>query len=114
MLLGAAQYLAETRNFNGTVVVIIQPAEEGGGGGKEMCDDGLMDRFGVQEVYGMHNWPGVPVGEFSIRPGAFFAATDKIEILVEGRGGHAAKPQQTVDPSVVAAHLVTALQTIVS
>ncbi len=114
MLLGAAQYLAETRNFNGTVVVIFQPAEEGGGGGKEMCDDGLMDRFGVQEVYGMHNWPGVPVGQFSIRPGAFFAATDKIEILVEGKGGHAAKPQQTVDPSVVAAHLVTALQTIVS
>ncbi|MEM6587957.1 MAG: M20 aminoacylase family protein [Pseudomonadota bacterium] len=114
MLLGAAQYLAETRNFNGTVVVIFQPAEEGGGGGKEMCEDGLMDRFGVQEVYGMHNWPGVPVGEFSIRPGAFFAATDKIEIMVEGKGGHAAKPQQTVDPSVVAAHLVTALQTIVS
>ncbi|MEM7733243.1 MAG: M20 aminoacylase family protein [Pseudomonadota bacterium] len=114
MLLGAAQYLAETRNFNGTVIVIFQPAEEGGGGGKEMCDDGLMDRFGVQEVYGMHNWPGMPVGTFSIRPGAFFAATDKIEILVEGKGGHAAKPQQTVDPSVIAAHLVTALQTIVS
>lgn len=114
MLLGAAQYLAETRNFNGTVVVIFQPAEEGGGGGKEMCDDGLMDRFGVQEVYGMHNWPGMPLGAFSIRPGPFFAATDKIEIVVEGKGGHAAKPQQTVDPSVVAAHLVTALQTIVS
>ncbi|MEL6646570.1 MAG: M20 aminoacylase family protein [Pseudomonadota bacterium] len=114
MLLGAAQYLSETRNFDGTVVVIFQPAEEGGGGGKEMCDDGLMERFGVQEVYGMHNWPGVPVGEFSIRPGPFFAATDKIEITVEGKGGHAAKPQQTVDPSVVAAHLVTALQTIVS
>ncbi|MEL6313915.1 MAG: M20 aminoacylase family protein [Pseudomonadota bacterium] len=114
MLLGAAQYLAETRNFNGTVVVIFQPAEEGGGGGREMCDDGLMDRFGVQEVYGMHNWPGVPVGEFSIRPGAFFAATDKIEITVVGKGGHAAKPQETIDPSVVAAHLVTALQTIAS
>ncbi|MEO0749017.1 MAG: M20 aminoacylase family protein [Pseudomonadota bacterium] len=114
MLLGAAQYLAETRNFNGTVVVIFQPAEEGGGGGREMCDDGLMDRFGVQEVYGMHNWPGVPVGEFSIRAGAFFAATDKIEITVVGKGGHAAKPQETIDPSVVAAHLVTALQTIAS
>ena len=114
MLLGAAQYLAETRNFNGTVVVIFQPAEEGGGGGREMCEDGLMDRFGVQEVYGMHNWPGVPVGEFSIRPGAFFAATDKIEITVVGKGGHAAKPQETIDPSVVAAHLVTALQTIAS
>jgi hippurate hydrolase len=114
MLLGAAQYLAETRNFDGTVVVIFQPAEEGGGGGKEMCDDGLMDRFGVQEVYGMHNWPGIPVGAFCIRPGPFFAATDKIEIQIEGKGGHAAKPQQTIDPSVVAAHLVTAIQTIVS
>ncbi|MEO0753074.1 MAG: amidohydrolase, partial [Pseudomonadota bacterium] len=114
MLLGAAQYLAETRNFDGTVVVIFQPAEEGGGGGKEMCDDGLMERFSVQEVYGMHNWPGVPVGEFSIRSGPFFAATDKIEIVVEGKGGHAAKPQQTVDPSIVCAHLVTAFQTIVS
>lgn len=114
MLLGATQYLAETRNFNGTVVVIFQPAEEGGGGGKEMCDDGLMERFGVQEVYGMHNWPGMPLGSFSIRPGPFFAATDKIEIMVEGKGGHAAKPQETVDPSVVSAHLVTALQSIVS
>ncbi|MEM8536561.1 MAG: M20 aminoacylase family protein, partial [Pseudomonadota bacterium] len=114
MLLGAAQYLAETRNFNGTAVVIFQPAEEGGGGGREMCEDGLMDRFGVQEVYGMHNWPGVETGTFAIRSGAFFAATDKFDIVVEGRGGHAAKPQETVDPSVVGAHLVTALQTIVS
>jgi amidohydrolase len=114
MLLGAAQYLAETRNFNGTVVVIFQPAEEGGGGAKVMCDDGLMDRFGVQEVYGMHNWPGRPLGSFAIRPGPFFAATDKIEITVEGKGGHAAKPQETIDPGVIAAHLITALQSIVS
>uniref|UniRef100_UPI003B5245AF M20 aminoacylase family protein n=1 Tax=Roseovarius indicus TaxID=540747 RepID=UPI003B5245AF len=114
MLLGAAKYLAETRNFNGTVAVIFQPAEEGGGGGKEMCDDGMMERFGIQEVYGMHNWPGVPMGQFAIRPGAFFAATDKIEILVEGKGGHAAKPHETVDPSVMAAHLLTAIQSIAS
>jgi hippurate hydrolase len=114
MLLGAARYLAETRNFDGTAVLIFQPAEEGGGGGREMCDDGLMDRFGIQEVYGMHNWPGVPEGQFAIRPGPFFAATDKFEIEVTGRGGHAAKPHDTVDTTVVASHLVLALQTIVS
>ena len=114
MLLGAAQYLSETRNFDGTAVVIFQPAEEGGGGGREMCEDGMMERFGVQEVYGMHNWPGVETGRFAIRPGPFFAATDKFDIVVEGVGGHAAKPQETVDPTVVAAQLVTALQTIVS
>ncbi len=114
MLLGAAKYLAETRNFDGTVVVIFQPAEEGGGGGDEMCKDGMMARFGIQEVYGMHNWPGNPVGEFAIREGAFFAATDQFEIAVEGRGGHAAKPHHCIDTTVVAAHLVVALQTIVS
>ena len=114
MLLGAAKYLSETRNFDGTVVVIFQPAEEGGGGGREMCEDGMMDKFGIQEVYGMHNWPGRPVGSFSIRSGAFFAATDQFEIIVEGKGGHAAKPQDTVDSVVVAAHVVTALQTISS
>lgn len=114
MLLGAAKYLAETRNFNGTCVVIFQPAEEGGGGGREMCEDGLMDRFGIQEVYGMHNWPGVAPGTFAIRPGPFFAATDKFDIVVEGKGGHAAKPHDTVDPCVMTAHLVSALQTIVS
>ena len=114
MLLGAAKYLTETRNFDGTVVVIFQPAEEGGGGGKEMCDDGMMDTFGIQEVYGMHNWPGRPVGEFSIRPGAFFAATDQFEIEIEGKGGHAAKPQETIDSTVIASHVVVALQTIAS
>jgi hippurate hydrolase len=114
MLLGAAKYLAETRNFDGTAVVIFQPAEEGGGGGKEMCDDGLMARFGIQEVYGMHNWPGQPVGQFAIRPGAFFAATDVFDITVEGHGGHAAKPHETVDSTVLASHLVVALQTIAS
>ncbi len=114
MLLGAAKYLAETRNFNGTAVVIFQPAEEGGGGGREMCEDGLMDRFGIQEVYGMHNWPGVPEGTFAIRPGPFFAATDKFDIVVDGKGGHAAKPHETIDPVVMTAQLVSALQTIVS
>jgi hippurate hydrolase len=114
MLLGAAKYLSETRNFDGTVVVIFQPAEEGGGGGREMCEDGMMDRWGIQEVYGMHNWPGLPLGSFSIRPGAFFAATDQFNITIEGKGGHAAKPHETVDSTLVAAHVITALQSIVS
>ena len=114
MLLGAAKYLAETRNFDGTVVVIFQPAEEGGGGGREMCADGMIARWKIDEVYGMHNWPGKPVGSFAIRAGAFFAATDQFEIVIEGKGGHAAKPQETVDSTVISAHLVLALQTIVS
>ncbi|MEC8575296.1 MAG: amidohydrolase, partial [Pseudomonadota bacterium] len=114
MLLGAAKYLAETRNFDGTVVVIFQPAEEGGGGGREMCEDGMMDRWNIQEVYGMHNWPGRPVGSFAIRPGAFFAATDQFDITFEGRGGHAAKPQETIDTTVMSAQAVLALQTIAS
>ena len=114
MLLGAAKYLAETRRFAGTVAVIFQPAEEGGAGGREMCEDGMMERFGITEVYGMHNWPGRPVGSFAIRPGAFFAATDQIDVVVRGRGGHAAKPQETVDSTLVAAHLVVALQSVVS
>ncbi|MGH1354477.1 MAG: M20 aminoacylase family protein [Thalassovita sp.] len=114
MLLGAAKYLSETRNFDGTVIVIFQPAEEGGGGGKVMCDDGLMDRWGIQEVYGMHNWPGQPLGKFAIRPGPFFAATDVFEVMFEGKGGHAAKPQDGIDTTVMAAHAVQALQTIAS
>jgi amidohydrolase len=114
MLLGATKYLSETRNFNGTVIVIFQPAEEGGGGGREMCSDGMMERFGIQEVYGMHNWPGRPVGSFAIRSGAFFAATDIWDMQIEGRGGHAAKPQETIDTTVVGSTLVMALQTIAS
>jgi amidohydrolase len=114
MLLGAAKYLAETRNFDGTTVVIFQPAEEGGGGGREMVNDGMMELFGIQEVYGMHNWPGRPVGSFGIRPGPFFAAADLIEIEVKGKGAHAAKPHDGVDTTVVAAHIVLALQSIVS
>ncbi len=114
MLLGAAKYLAETRNFDGTVVVIFQPAEEGGGGGREMCEDGLMDRFGITEVYGMHNWPDLPLGHFAIRPGPFFAATDQFDIVVRGKGTHAAFPHQGVDSTVVASHIVVALQSIVA
>ena len=112
MLLGAAQYLCETRNFDGTVVVIFQPAEEGGGGGREMCADGLMDRFNISEVYGMHNWPGFPQGAFAIRSGPFFAATDTFEIEIIGKGGHAAKPNETVDPVVASAQIISSLQTI--
>ena len=114
MLLGAAKYLAETRNFDGTAIVIFQPAEEGGAGGRAMCEDGMMARWNIQEVYGMHNMPGLPVGQFAIREGAFFAATDQFRIKLEGKGGHAAKPHETIDTTVVAAHLVTALQTIAS
>ncbi|MEP3333039.1 M20 aminoacylase family protein [Sedimentitalea sp.] len=114
MLLGATKYLSETRNFDGTVVVIFQPAEEGGGGGREMCEDGMMERWGIQEVYGMHNWPGRPVGSFAIRPGAFFAATDQFDITLKGRGGHAAKPQETIDTTVMASQVVMTLQTIAS
>ena len=114
MLLGAAKYLAETRNFNGRVAVIFQPAEEGGGGGREMVEDGMMDRFGITEVYGMHNWPGQPLGSFAIRSGAFFAATDVFEAVIEGKGGHAAKPHETADPTIAACQAVLALQTIAS
>ncbi|MFT6943502.1 MAG: hippurate hydrolase [Yoonia sp.] len=114
MLLGAAKYLSETRNFDGKVVLIFQPAEEGGGGGREMCADGMMDRWNIQEVYGMHNWPGIPVGQFAIRPGAFFAATDNFDVEIEGKGGHAAKPHLSLDTTVVASHVVIALQTIAS
>ena len=114
MLLGAAKYLAETRNFDGTAVVIFQPAEEGGGGGREMVQDGMMDRFGIQEVYGMHNMPGIPLGTFAIRPGAIMAAADQFDITLTGKGGHAAKPHDCVDTTVIAAHVIVALQTIAS
>ena len=114
MLLGAAKYLAETRNFAGTAVVIFQPVEEGGGGGRTMVQDGLMERFAVDEVYGMHNYPGLPVGQFALRPGPMMAAADRIRIEIEGRGGHAAKPHETVDTIVVGAAIIGALQSIVS
>ena len=114
MLLGAAKYLSETRNFDGRVVLIFQPAEEGGGGGREMVQDGMIDRWGIQEVYGMHNMPGIPVGHFAIRSGAMMAAADQFDIVVTGKGGHAAKPHDCIDTTVVAAHIIVALQTIAS
>ena len=114
MLLGAAKYLAETRNFNGTAIVIFQPAEEGGGGGREMVNDGMMDRFGIQEVYGMHNMPHLPVGEFALRSGALMAAADLFTIDIEGKGGHAARPHECIDTTLVGTQLVNALQSIVS
>ena len=114
MLLGASKYLCETRNFDGTAVVVFQPAEEGGAGGKVMCEDGLMDRFGIEEIYGMHNAPGLPVGHFAIRPGALLASADEFTVKVTGQGGHAAEPHAAIDTTLVAAHIVVALQTIVS
>ena len=114
MLLGAAKYLCETRAFDGTTVVIFQPAEEGGGGGREMVEDGMITRWGIQEVYGMHNMPGIPVGHFAIRPGAMMASADQFDIVVTGKGGHAARPHDCVDSTLVAAHIIVALQTIAS
>jgi hippurate hydrolase len=113
MLLGAARYLAETRNFDGQAVLIFQPAEENGGAGaKAMCDEGMMDRFRISEVYGMHNMPGMPIGTFALKPGAMLASSTRIEI--EGAGGHAAKPHLCVDPITVATEITTALQLVVS
>jgi amidohydrolase len=114
MLLGAAKYLAETRNFAGTAVVIFQPAEEGGAGGEAMVKDGLMSRFGIQEVYGMHNYPGLPIGEFAIRPGAIMASADHIAIDLEGKGGHAARPHTAVDTILVGCQIINQLQSIVA
>ena len=114
MLLGAARYLTETRNFAGTAVVIFQPAEEGGAGGKAMVQDGLMDRFRIEEVYGMHNYPGLPVGQFGLRPGPLMAAADRLTIEIEGRGGHAARPHISVDTVLVGAQIINQIQSIVS
>ena len=114
MLLGAARYLAETRNFAGDAVVIFQPAEEGGAGAAAMIKDGLMDRFAIDQVYGMHNGPGIPIGSFAIRPGPIMASTDAIDIRIEGLGGHAARPHKCIDSVLVGVQLITALQSIVS
>ena len=114
MLLGAAKYLAETRNFDGTVVLIFQPAEEGGAGALAMIEDGLMERWGVREVYGMHNEPGLPVGEFGVAPGPIMAAADELRVVVRGRGGHAAQPHNVIDPVPAACATVMALQTVAS
>jgi len=114
MLLGAAKYLAETRNFDGTAVVIFQPAEEGGAGGKAMVEDGLVTRWNIDEFYGMHNMPGLPTGSFAIREGAMMAAADSFDITIRGKGGHAAKPHDCIDPLLAAAQVIVALQSLVS
>ena len=114
MLLGAARYLAETRNFDGTAYLIFQPAEEGGGGGEVMVKEGLFERFPANEVYALHNWPGLPPGKMAVRAGPVMAATDEIQITVHGRGGHGAMPHLAVDPVLAAAHIITALQSIAS
>ena len=114
MLLGAARYLAETRNFDGSAVVIFQPAEEGGAGGKAMVDDGMIERFGIGEVYGMHNYPGMPVGQFGIRSGPVMAAADYITIDIEGVGAHAARPHLGIDTVLVGAQIINNIQSVVS
>jgi len=114
MLLGASKYLAETRNFSGRVAVIFQPAEEGGGGGNEMVKEGMMERFGIEKVFGMHNWPQHPAGMFAIRPGPIMAATAEFKVTIHGKGGHAAMPHRSTDPIVAASAMVTGLQSIVS
>ena len=114
MLIGAARELARSRDFDGSVALIFQPAEEGGAGAQAMIDDGLFERFPMQEVYGLHNRPGIPIGHFAIRPGPMLAAADEIRIEVIGKGGHAARPQETIDPIAVSAALVQSIQTIVS
>ncbi|RWH46224.1 MAG: amidohydrolase [Mesorhizobium sp.] len=114
MLLGAARHLAETRNFAGTAIMIFQPAEEIGRGAVAMLEDGLMEGFGIEQIYGMHNRPGLPIGAFGIRQGPVMAATDGIEIRIEGRGGHPGRPHECIDPILVGAQLVTALQQILA
>jgi len=114
MLVGAARYLAETRNFDGTAVLIFQPGEEGFAGAKAMIEDGLFQRFPVESVYAMHNWPGLKPGTFGLRHHAMMAAADRITIEVTGKGGHGAHPYLAVDPVLVSAHIITAVQSIVS
>jgi amidohydrolase len=114
MLLGAARYLAETRNFDGTVYLIFQPAEEMLGGGRVMLEEGLLERFPMSQLYGLHNWPKLPVGSFAVRPGAMMAAADRFTLTLHGQGGHGAMPELARDPVVAAAQIVLAMQTIVS
>jgi len=114
MLVGAARYLAETRNFDGTAVLIFQPGEEGFAGARVMIEDGLFDRFPVQSVFAMHNWPGMPAGTVGLNSGAMMAAADRVTIEVTGKGGHGAHAYQTIDPVLVSAHIITAVQSIVS
>jgi len=114
MLLAAARYLAETRAFDGTVTLIFQPGEEGYAGGRAMIEDGLFERFPADQIYALHNWPGLPVGKIAVRPGPMMAAADRITIDIDGKGGHGAHPHQSIDPVLVAGHIITAAQSIVS
>ena len=114
MLLAAARYLAETRAFDGTATLIFQPGEEGYAGGRAMIEDGLFERFPADQVYALHNWPGLPVGKIAVRPGPMMAAADRVTIDIEGKGGHGAHPHQAVDPVLVAGHIITAAQSIVA
>jgi hippurate hydrolase len=114
MLLGAAKYLAETRNFDGTVHFIFQPAEEGGGGGRVMVEQGLFERFPCDRIFAIHNQPGIPLGEATITPGPQLAAADGVTITIQGLGGHAARPQGAIDPVLVGSHIVVALQSLVA
>lgn len=114
MLLGAARYLAETRQFSGSVALIFQPAEEGGGGGRVMCEEGIMDRFDIEQVYAVHNWPNAEVGRIETKPGPIMAAADTFDVKITGRGSHAAMPHHSIDPVPVAVQIVQAFQSITS
>ncbi|RBA23125.1 M20 aminoacylase family protein [Herminiimonas fonticola] len=114
MLLGAAHYLSQNKNFDGTVYVIFQPAEEGGGGAKRMMDDGLFEQCPMQAVFGMHNWPGIPVGEFGVTVGPMMASSNEFEVIVSGKGSHAAQPHKSVDPIMVAVQIAQSWQTIIT
>jgi amidohydrolase len=114
ILLATAKYLQETRNFNGKVHLVFQPAEEGGRGANAMMDDGLFRDFQVDQIYGLHNWPYLPLGKIQVKSGPLLANVDEFNIIITGKGGHAAVPQNTIDPLIIGAQLVTALQTIAS
>lgn len=114
MLLGAARYLAHSRDFDGTVILIFQPAEEGRGGARAMLEDGLFETYPCDAIYALHNWPGLPPGTVGVNPGPMMAAADRFEVILKGKGGHGAHPYQTIDPVLIAGHVITALQSVVS